>query len=67
MSPDDETVPDSISVSGTTVSNSDSVDILSFDKNETVVNFWDPHLSSYDSYWDTSNGYELYDYTQLRI
>ena len=36
MSPDDETVPDSMSVSGTTVSNSDSVDILSFDENGTV-------------------------------
>lgn len=47
MSPDDETAPDSMSVSGTTVSNSDSVDILSFEENETTVNSWDPHLLSY--------------------
>lgn len=47
MSPDDETAPDSMSESGTTVSNSDSVDILSFEENETTVNSWDPHLLSY--------------------
>jgi hypothetical protein len=67
MSPDDETAPDSMSVSGTTVSNSDSVDILSFEENETTVNSWDPHLLSYVIYWDTTNGYELDDYTQLWI
>lgn len=62
MSPDEETVPDSMSVSGTTVSNSDSVDIRSFEENHTKTNSWDPPYPSYDSFRDTLNGYELYDY-----
>ena len=67
MSPDEETVPDSMSVSGTTVSNSDSVDILSFEENGTMMNSWDPHYPSFNSYWDASNGYELDDYAQFGI